>query len=74
MKLPDNVYNILKWIMFLAVPICTFITALIAAIQTGDPTAITTTVISGLGSLAGAVIKISDSEYKKKLKEEQTNG
>ena len=74
MRLPDKVYNILKWVMLLAVPICTFITALIAAIQTGDPTAIITTVISGLGSLAGAVIKISDSEYKKELKEEQTNG
>lgn len=69
MKLPNKVYDALKWIMLLAVPICTFITALIAAIQTGDPTAIITTVISGLGSLAGAIIKISDNEYKKGEKE-----
>jgi uncharacterized membrane protein YhiD involved in acid resistance len=74
MRLPDNVYNILKWIMLLAVPIGTFVTSLIAAIQTGDPTAIVTAVISGLGSLAGAIIKISDNEYKKELKEGQTNG
>lgn len=74
MRLPDNIYNILKWIMILAVPLCTFVTSLIVAIQTGDPTAIITTVISGLGSLAGAVIKVSDNEYKKELKEGQTNG
>lgn len=74
MRLPDKVYNILKWIMLLAVPIGTFVTSLIVAIQTGDPTAIVTTVISGLGSLAGAIIKISDNEYKKELKEGQTNG
>lgn len=74
MRLPDKVYNALKWIMILAVPLCTFVTALIAAVQTGDPTAIVTTIISGLGSLAGAIIKISDSEYKKELREGQTNG
>lgn len=74
MKLPDSVYLTMKWIMLLAVPICTFLTSLIASIQTGDTTAIITTVISGLGSLAGAIIKISDNEYKKELKEGQTNG
>lgn len=73
MRLPDKVYNALKWIMILAVPLCTFVTALIAAIQTGDPTAIITTVISGLGSLAGAVIKVSDSVYQKEIKEGKTN-
>lgn len=74
MKLPDSVYLTMKWIMLLAVPICTFLTSLIASIQTGDTTAIITAVISGLGSLAGAIIKVSDSEYQKELKEEKTNG
>lgn len=69
MKLPNRVYDILKWIMILAVPLATFVTALIASIQTGDMTAIITTVISGLGTLAGAIIKASDVEYQKELKE-----
>ena len=74
MKLPDNVYLTLKWITILAVPVWTFITAVVASILTGDTMAIITAVISGLGSLAGAIIKISDSEYQKELKEGQTNG
>ena len=73
MKLPDKVYNVLKWVMILAVPLATFVTSLIVAIQTGDITAIITTVISGLGTLAGALIKASDVEYRKELKEEQKN-
>ncbi len=73
-KLPDNIYLALKWIMILAVPLCTFVTALIASIQTGDTTAIITAVISGLGTLAGAIIKASDIEYQKELKEGEKNG
>ena len=65
MKLPDKVYNILKWVMFLATPVCTFVLGILAAIQTGDPSAIITAVIGGLGTLAGVIIKISDTEYKK---------
>lgn len=67
MKLPDNVYIALKWIMFLATPVCTFILGVIAAVQTGDPAAIITAVIGGIGTLAGIIIKISDSVYQKEL-------
>ena len=70
MKLPDNVYIIMKWIMLLATPLCTFILGVIAAVQTGDPKAIITAVLGGLGTLAGVIIKISDSQYKKYLIEE----
>lgn len=69
MKLPDNVYIILKWIMLLATPVCTFILGIISAVQTGDPTAIITAVLGGLGTLAGVIIKISDTTYKKELGE-----
>ena len=67
MKLPDKVYIVLKWIMLLATPVCTFILGIIAAIQTVDVSAIITAVLGGLGTLAGVIIKISDSEYKKSL-------
>ena len=65
MRLPDNVYLIMKWIMLLAVPVCVFITGIMDAVQTGSPSAIITAVIGGLGTLAGVIIKISDSEYRK---------
>lgn len=67
MKLPDNVYIALKWIMLLATPVCTFILGVIAAVQTGDPAAIITAVLGGIGTLAGIIIKISDSVYQKEL-------
>jgi hypothetical protein len=70
MKLNNKVYDVLKWIMVLAGPVCTFILGLITAIQTGDPTAIVTAVLGGLGTLAGTIIKISDVAYRK----EQKNG
>ena len=68
MKLPDNVYIVMKWIMLLATPLCTFILGVIAAAQTGDPSAIITAVLGGLGTLAGVIIKISDTEYRKQSK------
>lgn len=67
MKLPDKVYLILKWVMLLATPLCTFILGILAAVQTGDVSAIITAVIGGLGTLAGVIIKISDSVYQKEL-------
>lgn len=67
MKLPDKIYDILKWVMLLATPVCTFILGIIAAVQTGEIPAIITAVIGGLGTLAGVIIKISDAEYKKQL-------
>lgn len=67
MKLPDNVYLILKWIMLLATPVCTFIIGVYEAIQTGSFAAIVTAIIGGLGTLAGVVIKISDTAYRKEI-------
>lgn len=67
MRLPDNVYDILKWVMLLAVPVGTFVLGLITAFQTGDPAAIITAVCGGLETLIGVILKISDSFYKKQL-------
>lgn len=69
MKLPDAIYNVMKWIMLLATPVCTFVLGIIAAAQTGDVSAIITAVLGGLGTLAGIIIKISDSAYKKELED-----
>ena len=68
MKLPDKVYDILKWIMFLGVPVGSFIISIITAVNTGDPSAVITAVFTGLASLAGVIIKISDGEYRKENK------
>lgn len=65
MRLPDKVYDILKWVMFLGTPVATFIIGIMAAVNTGDPAAIITAVCGGLGTLAGIVLKISDGIYQK---------
>ena len=67
MKLPDKVYDVLKWIMLLAGPVTTFILGIIAAANTGDISAIITAVLGGIGTLAGIIIKISDGQYRKEL-------
>ena len=69
MKLPDKVYDIMKWVMLLAVPVGTFILGIIVAVQTGDVSAIITAIFGGISTLAGIIIKISDSFYKSELKE-----
>lgn len=69
MKLPDKAYDVMKWIMLLAVPVATFIIGIIDAVQTGDVSAIITAVFGGISTLAGIIIKISDSMYNKELKE-----
>ena len=65
MRLPDKVYDVLKWIMFLGTPVATFIIGIMAAVNTGDPAAIITAVFGGLGTLAGIILKISDGIYQK---------
>ena len=67
MKLPDKVYDVLKWIMLLAGPVTTFSLGIIAAANTGDISAIITAVLGGIGTLAGIIIKISDGQYRKEL-------
>lgn len=70
MKLKDNVYNILKWIMLLAAPVATCILGVISAVKTHDASAIVTSVFGGIGTIAGVIIKISDGNYRKELPEE----
>lgn len=65
MVLKDKTYEALKWIMLLATPICTFILGVYSACQSGDVATIITTVLGGLGTLAGIIIKVSDTNYRK---------
>ena len=67
MRLPDKVYDILKWIMLLAVPVSTFILGIMEAAQTGNAGAIILAVCGGLETLIGVILKISDSFYKNQI-------
>lgn len=67
MKLPDKVYDVLKWVMVLGVPVSTFIIGIINAVNTGSAEAIITAIFGGLATLAGVILKASDIEYRKEL-------
>ena len=62
MKLSDDVYNILKWISLLCVPVVTFITSVSNTLgfEHGAEVA---AVVSAFGVFAGAIIKISTDNY-----------
>lgn len=63
MKLPDELYKILKWIGLIAIPAgVTFISTIGALWGWGNTEAITGT-IAALGVLIGALIGISSSNY-----------
>ena len=51
----------------MVVPVGAFIISVITAALTGDVIAIITAVTTGIESLVGLIIKISDSTYKKEL-------
>ncbi len=65
MVLNDKLYKVMKWINILAVPLATFLIGVYAAIMTGNVEAIITAVIGGLGTIAGVVLKTSDTNYYK---------
>ena len=65
MKLPDSVYNILKWITMIVLPACATAYVGLAAIwgwPYADQVAKTTTVIC---TLLGALLGISTAQYNK---------
>lgn len=69
MKLPDKVYNILKWTSIVAMPaLATFVTVIFKVweLPNGDPIAQT---ITALGTLLGALLCISNANYKKDVSE-----
>jgi hypothetical protein len=62
MKLPDKIYNVLKWICLLALPLTTFITSVSETLGYSGGAKIAA-IVSALGVFAGTVIKISTDAY-----------
>jgi spore maturation protein SpmA len=65
MILNDRVYQIMKWVNILAVPLVTFLVGIVNAVMTGSIEAIITAIIGGAGTVAGVIIKASDTNYYK---------
>lgn len=64
MKLPDKVYNFLKWLCLIAVPAIIALISTLGTIYGHDMTTVTAT-ISAIATFIGALIGISNYSYKK---------
>ena len=75
MKIPDKLYDILKWVALIAIPaIVTFLSVVLPALKVDAETVNTiTTIISATGVLIGTLIGVSTYGYNK-AKEVSENG
>lgn len=62
----DKVYDTLKAISLIAIPVSTFIVAILGAYNYGNVERVTA-VLAAVNTLLGALVKISGSEYNKKI-------
>jgi len=67
MKLPDGVYDVLKWIAIVAIPaLVTFLSIILPALKVSPEVVNTvTTIISALGVFIGTLLGVSTYAYKK---------
>ena len=64
MKLSNDLYDFLKWVSLLAVPMVTLITSISETLGYAGGAQLAA-IVSALGIFAGAVIKISSDNYYK---------
>lgn len=72
MKIPDKLYDILKWICLICLPaLVTFLMILLPAVGvSAETTQVVATVITGFAAFIGALIGISTNAYKIEQKTE----
>lgn len=69
MKIPDKVYDVLKWVIMIAAPALVTLISTLGSIYSVDMTVVTAT-IGAITTFVGALIGISTSTYNK----EKNNG
>ena len=72
MRIPDNVYNVLKWLCLICIPaVVTFLSVVLGVLDV-DPkvTNIIVTILAAVGTLIGSLIGVSTKAYNK----EKTDG
>lgn len=66
MKLPDKVYNVVKWILIIVVPAFITLFSLLASTWGWDiPTEAITATITGVATFVGVIVGISTHYYNK---------
>lgn len=62
----DKIYDTLKTISLIAIPVSTFIVAILGAYNYGNVERVTA-VLAAVNTLLGSLVKISSSEYNKEI-------
>lgn len=62
----DKIYDTLKTISLIAIPVSTFIVAILGAYNYGNVERVTA-VLAAVNTLLGALVKISGSKYNKEI-------
>ena len=72
MRIPDSVYDVLKWIALICIPaLVTFLSVVLGVLDVDPRTVnIIVTIIAAVGTFIGSLIGVSTSAYNK----EKTNG
>ena len=72
MRIPDSLYNVLKWISIVCIPaLVTFLSVVLGVLDV-DPKVvnIVVTIIAAVGTLIGTLIGVSTANYKKGVSED----
>lgn len=71
MRIPDKIYDLLKWIALIAIPaLVTFLSVVLGVLDVDPKTVnIIVTIIAAIGTLIGSLIGVSTSAYNKEKEE-----
>lgn len=75
MKIPNRVYDVLKWIAIICIPaVVTFLSVVLGVLEV-DPKTINVivTIISAIGTLIGTLIGVSTANYNKEKNNGESN-
>lgn len=72
MKIPNRIYDVLKWIALICIPaIVTFLSVVLGVLDVDPKTVnVIVTIISAVGTLIGTLIGVSTANYKKGVSED----
>jgi hypothetical protein len=67
MKIPNRIYDVLKWIALICIPaIVTFLSVVLGVLDVDPKTVnVVVTIISAVGTLIGTLIGVSSANYNK---------
>lgn len=75
MRIPDSVYDVLKWIALICIPaLVTFLSVVLGVLNVDPRTVnIIVTIIAAVGTFIGSLIGVSTSAYNKEKTNEEEN-